>query len=157
MCTLEIPFEVPFALWKKSYDQIRQHIKKQRHYFANKGQSSQRYGFSISHVWMWELDYQESWVPKNGCFWTVVLEKTLESPLDCKKIQPIYPKGNQSWIFIERTDAEAETPMLWPHDVKSQLFGKDPDDEKDWRQEKKGTTEHEMAGWHHWHDGHEFE
>ena len=101
------------APWKKMYDQPRQHIKKQRHYFANKGPSSQGYGFSSSHVWIWELDYKESWAPKNWCFWTVVLEKTLESPLDCNEIQPVHPKGNQSWIFIERTDAEAETPILW--------------------------------------------
>ena len=93
------------APWRKHYDQSRQHIKKQRHYFANKGPSSQSYGFSTSHVWMWELDYKESWVTKNWCFWTVVLEKTLESPLDCKEIQPVYPEGNQSWIFIERTDS----------------------------------------------------
>ena len=98
--------------WKKSYDQPRQPIKKQRHYFSNKCQSSQSYGFSSSHVWMWELDYKESWAPKNWCFWTAVLEKTLESPLDCKEIQPVHPTGNQSWIFIGKTDAEAETPVL---------------------------------------------
>ena len=112
---------------KKSYDQPRQQIKKQRYYFANKGPSSQSYGFSSSHVWMWELDYKESWVPKNWCFWTVVLEKTLESPLDCMEIQPVNPKGNQSWIFTERTDAEAEIPVLWTPDVKNRLIGKDPD------------------------------
>ena len=100
--------------WKKSYDQPRQHIQKQRHYFANKGLSSHGYGFSSGHVWMWELDYKESWVPKNCCFWTVVLEKTLESLLDCKEIQPVHAKGNQPWIFIRRTDAEAEAPILWP-------------------------------------------
>ena len=99
--------------WKKSYDQPRQYIKNQKHYFADKGPSSQSYGFSSSHVWMWELDYKESWTLKNWSFWTVVLEKTLESPLDCKEIQPVHPKGNQSWIFIRRTDAEAETPLLW--------------------------------------------
>ena len=145
------------APWKKSYDQPRQHIKKQRHYSTNKGLSSQSYGFSSSHVWKWELDYKESWAPKNWCFWTVVLEKTLESPLDCKDIQPIHPTGNQSWIFIGRTEAEAETPVLWPSDVKNWLIGKDPDAEKDLRQEEKGTTEEEMVGWHHWLDGHEFE
>ena len=102
------------APWKKRYDQPSQHIKKQRHYFANKCLSSQRYGFSSHHVWMWELDYKESWLLKNWCFWTVVLEKTLESPLDCKEIQPVHSKGNQSWIFIGRTDAEAETLILWP-------------------------------------------
>ena len=101
------------APWKKGYDQPRQHIKKQRHYFANKGSSNQSYGFSSSHVWMWELDCKESWVLKNWCFWTVVLEKTLESPLDFKEIQTVHPKGNQSWIFIGRTDAEAETPIFW--------------------------------------------
>ena len=99
--------------WKESYDQPRQHIKKQRHSFANKGPSSQGYGFSSGHVWVWELGYKESWAPKNWCFWTVVLEKTLESPLDCKEIQPVHPKGNQSWIFIGSTDAEGETPILW--------------------------------------------
>ena len=106
---------------------------------------------------MWELDYKESWVPKNWCFWTVVLEKTLESPLDCKEIQLVHPKGNQSWIFIGRTDAEAETPILWPPHAMNWLIGKDPDAGKDWRPEEKGTTEDEMAGWHHRFDGHEFE
>ena len=143
--------------WKESYDQPRQHIKKQRHYFVNKGLSSQGYGFSSSHIWMWELDCEESWVLKNWCSWTVVLEKTLESPLDCKEIQPVHPKGNQSWVFIERTDAEAETPILWSPDVKSWLIGKDPDAGKDWGQEEKGTTEDEMVGWHHQLSGHEFE
>ena len=123
---------------KKSYDQPRQHFKKQRHYFANKGPSSQIYGFSSSHVWMWELDYKESWVPKNWCFWTVVLEKTLARPLDCKEIQPVHPKGNQSWIITGRTDAEAETPILWAPDSKNWLIRKDPDAGKDWRQEEKG-------------------
>ena len=137
------------APWKKSYDQPRQYIKKERHYFANKGPSSQSYGFFSSHVWMWELDYKESWVPKNWCFWAVVLEKTLESPLDFKEIQPFNPKGNQSWIFIGRTDAEAEAPILRPPDAKNRLIGKEPDAGKDWRQEEKGTTEDEMVGWHH--------
>ena len=132
-------------------------MKKQRHYFANKGPFGQGYGFSSSHVWMWELDYKESWVPKDWCFWTVVLDKTLENPLDCKEIQPVHPKGNQSWIFIGRTDAEAEVPIVWAPGLKSQLIGKDPDAGKDWRQEKKGTTEDKMVGWHHWLDGHEFE
>ena len=135
--------------------QPRQHIKK--HYFANKGPSSQGYGFSSSHVWMWKLDSKESWAPKNWCFWTVVLEKTLESPLDCEEIQLVHPKGDQSWVFIGRTDVEAETPVLWPPDVKSWLIWKDPDAGQDWRQEEKGTTEDEMVGWHHRHDGHEFE
>ena len=142
--------------WKKSYDQLRQCIKKRRHYFANKGLSSQSYGVSSSHVWMWESDYKESWVLKNWCFWTVVLEKTLESPLDCKEIQPVHPKGNQSWIFIGRTDVEAETPILWPPGAKSWLIWKDPDAGKDWRREENGTTEDEMVGWHHQLNGHEF-
>ena len=109
----------------ESYDQPRQHIEKQRHYFVNKGPSSQGYGFSSGHVWMWELDCEERWAPKNWCFWTVVLEKTLESPLDSKEIQPVHPKGNQFWIFIGRTDVEAETPILWPLKVKSWLFWKE--------------------------------
>ena len=137
------------APWKTSYDQPRQHIKKQKCYFANKGLSSQSYGFSSSHVWIWELDYKENWVLKNWCFWTVVLEKTLESPLDCKEIQPVHPKGNQSWIFIGRTDAEVETPVLRPPDAKNWLIGKDPDAEKNWGQEEKGMTEDEMVGWRH--------
>ena len=106
---------------------------------------------------MWELDYKESGAPKNGCFWTVVLEKTLESSLDCKEIQPVNPKVNQPWIFIERTDAEAEIPIIWPLDVKNWLIRKDSDAGKDWKQEKKGTTEDEMVGWHHQLNGHEFE
>ena len=134
----------------------RQHIKKQRHYFANNGPSSQSYGFSSSHIWMWELDYKESWVPKNGCFWTVVLENILESPLNCKGIQPVHPRGKQFWIFIGRNAAEAETPVLWPPDAKNWLTGKDPDYVKYWGQEK-GTTEDELVGWHHWLHGHEFE
>ena len=105
------------APWQKSYDQSRQHIKKQRHYFANKCPSSQNYGFSSGHVWVWELDYKESWALKDWCFWTVVLEKTLEGPLNCKEIQPVHPKGNQSWIFTGRTDAEASASALWPPDV----------------------------------------
>ena len=104
-----------------------------------------------------ELDCIQSWVPKNWCFWTMVLEKTLESPLDCMEIKPVNPKGNQSWIFIGKTDAEAEVQILWPPDAKSWLIGKDPDAGKDWRQEEKGTTEDEMVGWHQWLDGHEFE
>ena len=112
------------APWKKSYDQPGNPIRKQKHYFANKGPSSQSCGFSSNHVWMWELDHKEGWTPKNWCFWTVVLEKTLENPLDCKDIQPVHPKGNQSWIFIGRTDAEAETPTLWSHEGKSRLMEK---------------------------------
>ena len=132
---------------------------KKRHYFAKKCPSSQSYGFSSSHVWMWELNYKESWALKNWCFWTVVLEKTLESPLDCKGIKLVNPKGNQSWIFIGRTDAEAEaeTPILWPPDAKNWSIGKAPDTGKDWRQEEKETTEDEMVGWHHWLYRREFE
>ena len=141
----------------KELRQARQHIIKQRHYFANKGPSSQSYGFFSSHVWVWELDYKENWALKDWCFWTVVLEKTLESPLDCKKIQPIHPEGNQSWIFIGRTDVEAETPILWLPDGKNWLTGKDPDAGRDWGQEEKRTTEDEMVGWHHWFNGHEFD
>ena len=143
--------------WKESYDQPRLHIKKQRHYFANKGPSSQGYGFSSGHVWMWELHCEESGVLKNWCFWTVVLEKTLESRLDCKEIQSVHPKGDQSRVFIGRTDAEAETPVLWPPHGKSWLIGKDPDARRNWGQKEKGMTEDEMAGWHHWLGGHEFE
>ena len=127
------------APWKKSYDQPRQHIKKQRHYFAKKDLSSQSYCFSSSHVWMWKLDCKDGRALKNWCFWTVVLEKTLESPLDCKEIQPVHPKGNQSWIFIGRTDAEAETAIFWPPDAMNWLIGKDLDAGKDWWQEQKGT------------------
>ena len=118
------------------------------------GPYSQSYGFSSSHVWMWALDYKESWALKNWCFWTVVLAETLESPLDCKEIQPVHPKGDPSWIFTGRTDAEAETPILGPPDAKKWLFGKDPDAEKDWRWEEKGTTKDEMVGWL---EGQEFE
>ena len=142
---------------EESFGQPRPYIKNQRHYFANKGPSSPSYGFSSSYVWMSELDYKESWAVKNWCFWTVVLQKTLESSSDCKEIQPVHPKGDQSWVFIGRTDVEAETPILWPPDVKSWLTWKDPDAGKDWGQEEKGTTEDEMVGWHHWLNGHEFE
>ena len=144
------------APWKKSYNQPRQHIKKQRHYFVNKGLSSQSYGFSSSYVWTWELDHKESWAPKNWCFWTVVLEKTLESPLDYK-FTPVNPKGNPSWIFIGRTDAEAKASILWSPDVENWLIGEDPEAGKNWRQEEKGTREDEVVGWHHRLDGHEFE
>ena len=144
------------APWKKSYDQPRQHIRKQKHYFANKVRLVKAMVFPVV-MWMWELDYKESWVLKSWCFWTVVLEKTLESPLDCKEIQPVHAKGNQSWIFIGRTHAETETPILWPPDVKNWLTVKNPDAGKDWRWEKKGTTEDEMVGWRHRLNGHEFE
>ena len=153
-CSYEIKTLAP---WKESYDQPRQRIKKQSHYFANKSLCSQSYAFSSSHVWMWELDYKEGWTQKDWCFWTVVLEETLESPLDYKEIQPVYPEGNQSWIFIGRTDAEAETPILWPPDVRNWLIWKDPVAGKDWEQEEKGTAEDKMVGWHHWLNGHEFE
>ena len=124
---------------------------------CHKGPSSQIYGFSSSHVWMWELNHKESWALKNWCFWTVVLEKTLVSHLDCKEIKIMNPRGSQPWIFSGRTFAEAETPILWPPDVNSQLIGKDPDAGKDKRQEEKGVTEDELVGWHHWLYGHEFE
>ena len=136
-------------LRRKVMTNLRQHIKKQRQYFTNKGPSGQSYGFSSSHVQMWELDYKESWGPKNWGFWTVVLERTLESPLGSKEIQPVYPKGNQSWRFIGRTDAEAEVPILWPPDAKGWLIRKGPDARKDSRQEEEGMTEDETVGWHH--------
>ena len=132
-------------------------IKKQGHHFADKGPCSQSYGFSSIHVQMWELDHKESWVPKNWCFQTVALEKTLESPLDCKEIQPVNPKGNKPCTFTRRTDAEAESPILWPPDAESRHVGKAPDAGKDWGQEEKGTIEDEIVGWHHWLNGHEFE
>ena len=127
--------------------------KKQRHYFANKGPSSQGYGFSSGHVWMWELDYKESWVLKNWCFWTVVLEKPLKSPLDCKEIQPVHPNGDQSYVFIGRTDVEAETPIFWPPDAKCWLIGKDPVAGKDFGQEEEGMPEDQIIGCHHWLNG----
>ena len=138
------------APWKKSYEQPRQHIKKQRHYFANKCLSSEGYGFSRGHVWMWELDCEEGWA---WCFWTVVLEKTLKSPLDCKEIQPVHSEGDQPWDFFGRTDAKAESPVLWPPHEKSWLIGKDSDAGRDWGQEEKGMTEDEITGWHHWLNG----
>ena len=127
-------------------------MKKQRHYFADKGPYSQSYGFSHSHVWIWELDYKEGWVPKNWC----LLEETLESPLDCKKIQPVHPKGDQSWMFLGRTAVEAETPILGPPDANNWLIWRDPDARKDWEQEEKGTTEDEMVAWQHQLNGHGF-
>ena len=146
-----------FLLGRKVMTNLDSLLKSRDITFADKGLSSQSYGFSSSHVMIWDLDYKENWVQKNWCFWTVVLEKALESPLDCKEIQPVHPKGNQSWIFIGRTDVEAETLILWPPDGKSWLTGKDPDAGKYWRQEEKGTTEVEMVGWHHQLNGHEFE
>ena len=130
-------------------------VLKSRHHFADKGLYSQSYGFSSSYIWIWELDHKEGWAPKNGCFRIVVLDKTLESPLDSKEIKPVNLKGNKSWILIGRTDAEA--PILWPPDVKSWLIRKDPDAGKDWRQEEKGMIEDEMVGWHHQFNGHDFE
>ena len=131
--------------WKKSYDKPRECVKKQRHHFANKGPYSQGYGFSSNHGQMWELDQREGWVLKNWCFQTVVPEKTLQSPLDCKEVKPVNSKGNQPWIFTGRTDAKAETPILGPPDAKNWFIGKDPDAGKDWKQEEKGTTEDEMV------------
>ena len=143
------------ASWKESYNKSRQCIKKQRHHFADQGPYSQSYGFSSSHVLMWELDHKEAWKLKNWCFQTVVLEKALDSPSDSKEIKLVNPKGNQPWIFIGRTEVEA--PILWPPDTKNWFIGKDPDAGKDWGHVEKGTTEGEMVGWHHWLKGHEFE
>ena len=149
--------------WEKSYDQPRQHIKKQRHYFANKGQSSQSYGFSSSRVWMWQLDCEESWALKNWCLWTVVLEKTRESPLDCKEIQPVHPKEISPEYSLEGLMLKLQFQhfghMMWKMDESGKVrnLGKDPDAEKDWRREEKGTTEDEMVGWYHRSNGHEFE
>ena len=148
--------EKTLAPWKESYDQPRQHIKKQRRYFANKDPSSQGYGFSSSRVWMWELDHKEGWVLKNWCFQIVVLEKTLDSPLDCKEIQPVHPKENQSWVYVGRTDVKTETLILWPPDAESWLIGKDCEAGRDWGQEKKGMIEDKVVGQHHWLSGHGF-
>ena len=142
-CRHEI--KIYLLLGRKVMTNLDSILKKQRHYFANKGPSSQSFVFSSSHVWMWELNYKESWEQKNWCFWTVVLEKTLESLLDCKEIQPVQPKGKQSWVFIGRTDAKAETPILWPPDVKKWLIWKDPDAGKYWRWEENGMTDGEMV------------
>ena len=144
------------APWKKSYDKPRKCIKKQRHHFTNKEPRSQAMVFPVVMNGC-ELDCKEGWALKNWWFQTVVLEKTLESPLDSKEIQPVHPKENQSWLFIGRTDAEAEIPILWPPDAKNWLIWKEPDAGKNWRQEEKGMTEDEMVGWHHWFNGHEFE
>ena len=145
------------APWKKSYDKPRQHIKKQRYHSDKKGPYRQIYGFSSSYVWMWELDQKEGWAPKNWCFQTVVLEKTLESPVDCKVIKSVNPIGNKSWILTGRSDAEAEAPIICSPDVKNQPTGKDPDAREDWGQDEKKVTEDEMVEWHHWLNGHEFE
>ena len=143
-------------LGRKVFTNLDSILKKQRHYFVNKGPFSQGVVFQVVIYGCESWTYKESWAQKNWCFWTVVLEKTLESPLDCEEIQPVHPKGNQSWIFIARTDVEAETPIFWPPDVKSWLIAKDPDVGKDWRQEEKGMTEDEMVEWHHRLNGHEF-
>ena len=135
--------------WEENYTKSRQCIKKQRRHFADKGPYTQSYGFSSGHEWMSELDHKEGWALKNWCFWTVVLEKTHESPLDTKESKPVNPKGNQLWIFIGRTDIGASAPIYWPPDVKNQLIGKDIDVGKYWRQEEKGTTEDEVVGWKH--------
>ena len=158
-CWLQPQNKKTLAPWKKNYDKPRQHIKKQRHYFADKGPSRQSYGFSSSHVWMWELDCEESWALKGWCFWTVVLEKNPESPLDSKEIKPVDTIRNQSWILIGRTDVKADAPILWPpKSAMSWLPGKDPHSGKDRKQEEKGMTEDDwMIWWHHWLDGHEFE
>ena len=148
-CSHQIKMLAP---WMKSYNLPRQCIIKHRYYFANKGLSSQTYGFSSSHVRMWELDHKEGWVPKNWYFWTVMLEKTVENPLNSEEIEPVNPKRHQPWIFIRRTDTEAEAPIFWPPDAKSQLIGKDPDSGKDWGHEN-GTTEDVMIGWCHWLNG----
>ena len=148
-----------FAPWKKCYDHLDSILKSKVTLvnLVTKVHLVKAMVFSSSHVWIWELNYKGSWAPKNWCFWTVVWEETLESPLDCKEIQPVHPKGDQSWVFTGRTDAEVETPILWPPHAKSWLIGKDPDAGKDWRQEEKGMTEEEMVGWHHWPEGHKFE
>ena len=142
--------------WRKSYDKTRQCIKKQSYPLA-KGLYSQSYGSSSSHIWLWQLDHKEGRVLKNGCFQTMMLEETHESLLNSKGMKPINPKGNQPWIFIGRTDAEVEAPILWLPDAKSWLTGKDPDAGKDWGQEEKEMTEDNMVGWNHWLNGHEFE
>ena len=142
--------------WENSYDEPRQCIK-QTHQFADKGLCCQSYSLSNSHVRMWELDYKEGWVLKNWCFWTVVLEKILEIPLGSKESKPVDCKGDQPWVFIGKTDAKAETPILWPPDEKSWLIGNDPEAGQDWRWEEKGETENEMVGWHHRLNAHEFE
>ena len=159
MCTVTTATKLKDTFSLEGKDKHRQCIKKHRYHFADKGLYSQSNGFSSSHVQMWESDHKEGWAPKNWCFWTAGMEKTLESPLDCKEIKPVNPKGNQSWIFIGRTDAEAEpeAPILWPRDAKRWLIGKDPDAGKDGEQEEKGETEEEVAGWHHRCNGREFE
>ena len=149
-----LSFKLNFSLFSFTFIKLRQHITKQRHHFADKGLYGQSYGFSSSHVWMWELDNKEGWAPKNWCFQIVVLEKTPEGPLDSKEIKPVKPKGNQCWIFIGRAEDEAEVSILWAPAVKSRLIGKDLDAGKDWGQKEKRETEDEMVRWHHRFNGH---
>ena len=156
-CSSSHQIKRSLLLRRKAMTNLDSILRKQRHHFTDKTPYSQSHGFSSGHIRMWELDPKEGWVLKNWCFQTVVLEKTLESSLDCKEIQPLNPKGNQSWIFLGRTDAEAETPILWPPNVKNWLIGKDPDAGKDWGWEEKLSMEDEMVGWHHWCEEHEFE
>ena len=156
--TLQSQVSVPSqGSLRVSCDKPRQCIKKHRHCFADKGPYSQSYGFSSSHVQMWELDHKEDWLPENWCFWTLVLKNTLESPLDSKEVKLVNLKGKQPWIFIGRTDAKSEAPIHWPPNAKSQLFGKDPNAGKDWGQEEKKATQDEIVVWHHQLNGHEFE
>ena len=157
MVTTAMKFKRHLLLKRKAMTNLDSVLKKQRHYLANKVLSSQSYDFSSSHVRMWNLDHKGGWAPRHWCFQIVLLVKTLESPLDCTEIQPVHPKENQSWIFIWKTDAEAEAPLFWAPVVKSRLIGKDPDAGKDWRREEKGVTEDEMVGWHHRLNGHELE
>ena len=156
MVTAAMKLKDTCSLGKKAMTNLDNITRLQRHYFADKGPYCQSSGFSNSPIWMWELGHKESWALKDWCFWTVVLEKTLESPLDCKEIKPVSHKGNQSWIIIERTDNETEAPILWPLDANNWFIRKDPDAGKKWRQEEKGMTEDVMVRWHHWLDGHEF-
>ena len=154
-CSHEI--KIILLLGRKTVTNLDRILKSRDITYDGKGSYCQSYGFSSSYIWMWELDHKEGWAQKNWCLQTVVLKKTLESLLYSKEIKPVNPKGNQSWMFIGRTDAEAEAPILWPPDEKRWLIRKDPDAGKDWRQEGKGTTEGKMFGWHHWLSGHESE
>ena len=153
-CIHEIKMLAP---WEKAMTNLDSILKSRDITLQTKVHLVKAMVFPVVVLWMWELDYKESWVSKNWCFWAVLSEKTVESPLDCKKIQPVNPKGNQSWIFTWRSDIEAETPIFWPPDGKNWLIGKDPDAGKDWRQEEKGRTEDEIVGWHHRMNGYDFE
>ena len=155
--TAAMKLKGPLLLGRQVMTKLESILKSRDIVLQKNGLSSQNCGFSNSHVWIWELDYKESWAPKNRCFWTLVLEKTLENSLGSKEIQPVHPEGDQSWIFLGRTDVEAETPILWPADAKNWLIWKDPNAGKVWRQEEKGMTEDEMVAWHHQLNGHEFE